>query len=731
MEKILNRGLWGILMGFMIVGVTVKAEGEWDVPEDKSKFHIFIFAGQSNMAGGFNGSHLYDDEGNYDPLTKPVPRVLQQKRGGWAPAAHPTTRHVKTSFSIPLPFAQKYLEEIDDPEVVVGISVTAFGGKAINFFVKGGTMHPAGARGLSEHGTVKGFIWHQGESDNRLEEREAYAAKLHGLVRDVREYVGDPGLPFVTGAFNPQWQYSNPYCIPPGPPTDPEAKDLRVGYEAQVTTGNVLAHIDALNKAAHVHSTGASHLKGHKRKLVDENGKLTGEIQGIKTDKTHFNRSGYTTLAHRYVDLILDRPAFKADPVQMVAVPGRPFSFDLSTAACDISKDELSFSAEDLPNWVAMDRDGIITGTAPTEGETVFPITVTDESGHVNRSNFRIVAGPADAPKFKAEEYSRKAAIPGQPYKDRVYYRFRKPESSDLSEPNNEKVTFSKVDGPPWIKVQVDGTFSGTPNATDAGQTQKLTVKAADVDGEDTAVYTIPVLDHGYVWHEGFKYQPDIPWVAVGDKLSFNKNMPKDTWYIRSGHFPFTYTTPNSCYDVAGQLGANSYKFVKGTLRGMAFVLDGKRFGGKTGRVRFSIDLCDVVKAEPTGRGRNIEARRAKRYEQLKALGKIQVGEKHFFVTLYRFVLGDAEEDTVEVVLGDDKLRGRNAEVTTKGNTQLTQLVTRDYKPTDQGIQTLEFDYDGKGDILLTLSAVNEKQDEGGSRNFRDLSFVRLEKLAM
>jgi len=442
---------------------SVKADGEWDIPKDKSKFHIFIFAGQSNMAGGFNGSHLYDDEGNYDPLTKPVPRVLQRKRGGWVPAAHPTTRHVKTSFSIPLPFAQKYLEEINDPEVKVGIFVDAFGGKAINFFVKGGSMHPSGVASLPEHGTVKGFIWHQGESDNRLEEREAYAQKLTGLVRDVRGYVGDPELPFVTGAFNPMWAYSNPYSIPPKTPTDPEAKDMRAAYEAQITTGNVLAHIDTLlDKAAHVHSTGASHLKGHKRKLVDENGKLTGEIQGIRTDNTHFNRSGYTTLAHRYVDLILDRPAFKADPVIMVAVPGRKFTFDLRTAACDISKDKLSFAAENLPGWLNMDSDGVIAGTAPAEGETTFPITVTDKSGHVNRSSFLIVAGPAGAPKFKADGYSRKAAVPGQLYENRVYYHYRKPQSSDLAEPNNETVTFSKVLTP---RLSETGTVSLSQNA--------------------------------------------------------------------------------------------------------------------------------------------------------------------------------------------------------------------------------------------------------------------------
>jgi hypothetical protein len=274
--------------------------------------------------------------------------------------------------------------------------------------------------------------------------------------------------------------------------------------------------------------------------------------------------------------------------------------------------------------------------------------------------------------------------------------------------------------------VHEDGTLSGTPTEADAGQTQKVTVKAADEDGEDTAVYTIPVLEKNCVWHEGFKFQPDIPWEAVGDRLSYKKSMPKDTWYIRTGHFPFTYTTPYSCYDVAGSLSANSYKFAVGTLRGLAFVLDGGRFGGKAGKVRFNIDLSDVKKAEPTGRGKNIQNRRAKRAEKLKAEGKIEEGEKHFFVALYQFVLSDDEEDSIEVVLGDDKLRGKNAEVTVKGKARLTPLAVRDFKPADQGIQTLEFDYDGTGDILLTLSAVNEKKDGGGGRNFRNLSFERV-----
>ena len=90
--------------------------------------------------------------------------------------------------------------------------------------------------------------------------------------------------------------------------------------------------------------------------LVDENGKFSGEIQGIKTDNRHFNRSGYTTLAHRYVDLILDRPAFKADPVQMVTAAGRPLSFGLTRRS--IRRSEISASSE-----IAMPRKSMARAT--------------------------------------------------------------------------------------------------------------------------------------------------------------------------------------------------------------------------------------------------------------------------------------------------------------------------------------------------------------------------------
>jgi len=66
-----------------------RAEGEWDIPKDPANFHIFVCLGQSNMAGGFKESHLYNDNGQYDPVTDPALRVLAYRAGTWRPAAPP------------------------------------------------------------------------------------------------------------------------------------------------------------------------------------------------------------------------------------------------------------------------------------------------------------------------------------------------------------------------------------------------------------------------------------------------------------------------------------------------------------------------------------------------------------------------------------------------------------------------------------------------------------------
>ena len=172
MRNVANMRITGVVLAIIVaafggVEAATRDEGrpaqkepgagkDWEIPKDKKDFHIFVCLGQSNMAGGFKESHLYNDRGKYAPVTDPAPRVLTYRAGGWRPAAHPLVKHNKVSFSLPIPFAKKYLELLGDPKVKVGLVAKAYGGKQIGFFVKGNAMYPGGLSGLKKSGTFKG-----------------------------------------------------------------------------------------------------------------------------------------------------------------------------------------------------------------------------------------------------------------------------------------------------------------------------------------------------------------------------------------------------------------------------------------------------------------------------------------------------------------------------------------------------------------------------------------------
>jgi hypothetical protein len=281
-----------ILLGITAIFVNAAGAGEedWDIPKDKKDFHIFVCLGQSNMAGGFKESHLYNDKGQYDPVTNPAPRVLAFRAGGWRPAAHPLVKHNKVSFSLPIPFAKKYLELLGDPEVKVGLVTKAYGGKQIGFFVKGNAMYPGALSRLKESGTFKGVLWHQGESNTTGVGRYVcFKDNLLGIIRDIRSDLDMPTLPFVTGQLTRMSSNSVP-------------QKGHFGSESCGTITRVLADIgDYIDNAAHVRSSNCGLCVEHTRHLVDEGGKPTGKTMRMPNNTIHFNRSGLTAMGHRKV----------------------------------------------------------------------------------------------------------------------------------------------------------------------------------------------------------------------------------------------------------------------------------------------------------------------------------------------------------------------------------------------------------------------------------------------
>ncbi|HUG11170.1 MAG TPA: sialate O-acetylesterase [Opitutaceae bacterium] len=195
----LAAGLLGLLAGGMSAS-DASSDADFAVPADAGAFHIFLLAGQSNMAG----------RGEVGPQdTAPIPRVLALgKDGAWQPAVDPI--HWDKSVAgvgLARSFAVAYLGE--HPGVTIGFVPAACGGSPIATWTPGAYFdqtdsHPYDdairrTRVALERGTLKGILWHQGESDCHPGLSEVYAIALAELIARFRRELGVSDLPFVVG----------------------------------------------------------------------------------------------------------------------------------------------------------------------------------------------------------------------------------------------------------------------------------------------------------------------------------------------------------------------------------------------------------------------------------------------------------------------------------------------------------------------------------------------------
>ncbi len=251
-----------ILIIFTLIGFAAAQ----DAPlPPKDKFHLFLLVGQSNMAG----------RGVLEEQDKtPHARVLMlSKEGKWVQAIDPM-HFDKPAAGVGLgkTFGQIIAEA--NPGVTVGLIPCAVGGSPIDTW-KPGVFYPA----TKSHpwddmvkrvdialpaGTLKGILWHQGESDSNAKDAPVYEAKLHDLVKRLREIVQAPNVPFIAGQMG---KFDDA-------PWKPEA--LIVDR----------AHQDLAKKVPHTAFVSAEGLKH-------------------KGDKVHFDSASFRELGKRYAEAFL------------------------------------------------------------------------------------------------------------------------------------------------------------------------------------------------------------------------------------------------------------------------------------------------------------------------------------------------------------------------------------------------------------------------------------------
>lgn len=167
------------------------------------KVHLYLLAGQSNMAGS---SPIEPSD------TIPHNRILRFNQNGlWEVAKEPLRVDKNINGMGPgLSFARELVKR--DTTIIVGLIPAAVGGTSINLWVPNAfdtktKLYPYDqaierARLAMMSGELKGIIWNQGESDSNKNRSIDYQQKLKVLVERLRKDLGVDSLPFVAGLLS-------------------------------------------------------------------------------------------------------------------------------------------------------------------------------------------------------------------------------------------------------------------------------------------------------------------------------------------------------------------------------------------------------------------------------------------------------------------------------------------------------------------------------------------------
>ena len=188
-----------------------------------------------------------------------------------------------------------------------------------------------------------------------------------------------------------------------------------------------------------------------------------------------------------------DAPVFAADPMNGgSATEDSAFSGSLSGTASDVDAgDTLSYSKVSGPPWLSVASNGALSGTPGNSdvGPSSFTIRVTDSGGLSDDAVWNVtVINVNDAPVFSVDPIAGSSAT-----EDQAYSASLAGSANDIDA--GDTLTYSKVDGPPWLSVAANGALSGLPNNGDVGA-NSFTVRVTDGSGaSDDSVLNISVAN--------------------------------------------------------------------------------------------------------------------------------------------------------------------------------------------------------------------------------------------
>ncbi|PRD48885.1 sialate O-acetylesterase [Sphingobacterium haloxyli] len=166
-------------------------------------FHIYILAGQSNMAGYGYLTDIHPTLNiKYADIANDRVLVLNSENE-WDIAKHPLHPEEQNNAGVGpgLDFAIKMLEEAD-PKVKIGLIPTAKGGSNVGHWIPGGSLYgPSIGKSLfaATDGVIKGVLYLQGEADAFANTTVGWGDKVKLIINGYRKELRDPDLKFLIG----------------------------------------------------------------------------------------------------------------------------------------------------------------------------------------------------------------------------------------------------------------------------------------------------------------------------------------------------------------------------------------------------------------------------------------------------------------------------------------------------------------------------------------------------
>ncbi len=163
------------------------------------RLNVFLLIGQSNMAG----------RGRIDDVPAlQHPDIFMFRDNAWLPAAEPlhTDKPTIAGIGLGMSFA---VELVTHAELApIGLVACAFGGTSLDEWMPGNDLYATAVAttlaALQEGGTLRGILWHQGESDSgNRDAATSYGRRFQEMIRKLRAELSAETVPVITGELGP------------------------------------------------------------------------------------------------------------------------------------------------------------------------------------------------------------------------------------------------------------------------------------------------------------------------------------------------------------------------------------------------------------------------------------------------------------------------------------------------------------------------------------------------